>query len=127
MVENILTKKQGGNFSLLDAGLTSASKSIVVDGLISPFANRFTRGNKILNVASKVIAGAFIGNMKGSANMNKATKIVADSMILSAGDEVVSAFLGKKTGVAVNEAFIGGDDSFGGSNKVNNESAEVFI
>lgn len=122
MAENILTKKQGGNFSLLDAGLTSASKSVVIDGFATPLMNQFTRGNKLFNVAGKVLGGAMVGNFL----KNKTGKIIADSMILSAGDEVVSVFIGKKAGSNTAEAFVGGNDSFGGSNKVN-QPAEVFI
>lgn len=122
-ITNILTKKQGGSFSLIDAGLTSVSKSLVVDGLATPLMNKVTKGNKIFNVGAKVIGASLVGKLISG----KYGKIVADSLVLSAGDEVVSAFLGKKTGVAVNEAFIGGDDSFGGANKQMNGSNEIFI
>lgn len=109
---NVLTKTQAGTgLSILDAIGISLSKSFVVDGVATPLISGFTRGNSLMNAFSK-IGGAILVNQ---FLKNKIGGIVATSMIVSAGDDLIRPI----TNTSSNQASAGriaGSDTFGQSN-----------
>lgn len=118
--KNILTKKQGG-ISLQDSAMIALSKSIIVDGIATPFLSRFTGGNPLVNGISKVVLAGVVSNMaKGQFG-----GIASASLMISAGDEIVGSFFGAKKSPTNQGATTANDDSFGQSNKT--PSSEVFI
>ncbi len=120
MANNVLTKKQGG-ISLAESGMIALSKSIVVDGVLTPVLSRATGGNPIVNGIAKVIsAGLVNGVVKGQAG-----GVISASLMISAGDEIVGSFFGAKQSPVNQGASTSTDDSFGQSNKT--PSQEVFI
>ncbi len=131
-VKNAVTDKQG-SFSLVDASFVALTKSVVLDGVVFPVVDKYNPLGKniAINLLGKVL-GATLA-VKYLPKKFNSNAIVATSMMVSAGDDVVQYGLAKFGGRkpaeasdATGETFIGGNDSFGGSNKTNG-SGEVFI
>ena len=103
------------SYSVLDSLLLSLSKSVVVDGFVTPnLLNRVTNGNVILNAGSKAILGGVVGFLAP----NRWGKIVADSLMVSASDEVVAkVFLGNGQAAAGAPRTPAGSDTFGKANQ----------
>lgn len=120
MADNILTKKTGG-ISVIDASIIALTKSLAVDGLITPLLSRFTGGNALLNGVVKGVTAGIIG----SAFKGKTGGMVATATLISAGDDIVGSFFGAKKSAVNQGATTSRDDSFGQSNKT--PSQEVFI
>lgn len=131
-VKNAVTDKQG-SFSLVDASLVALTKSVALDGLVFPVMDKYNPLGKniVTNLLGKVLGATL--SVKYLPKKYNANSIVATAMMVSAGDDLVQYGLAKIGGKkpseaseATGETFIGGNDSFGGSNKTNG-SGEVFI
>lgn len=124
----ILTAKQG-SFSLLDATAIAVTNTVVVDKLVNPILNKFTKGNTLFNVLAKVGLASASTMLKG--NMKRVGNVLASAFMVSGATEISNKFLGSPTTGAnkvpqSNEAVIGGGADFGDSNKTGREG-ESFI
>lgn len=115
---NFITKKQAGTgLSVLDAIGVSASKSLLVDGVLTGILNRFTRGNVLFNGVGKIVGAGLTGTLF----RGRVGGIAATSMVVSAGDDffrpIVAALNGGTAGQnAQTSRAPAGADNFGQAN-----------
>lgn len=130
-VKNAVTDKKG-SFSLVDASAVAIANELL-KAFIYPVADKYNPlgKNVVVNVGGKIL-GAGI-SQKYLPKKSNANSILATAMMIGAGSDLVAYAKAKVLGGAKPEAtegagetFIGGNDSFGGSNKTNG-SGELFI
>lgn len=109
---NLLTQK-AGEFSILDAAFVALGK-VVTDAVTNPLTNG---GGNYLSAGVKVL-GAFLASKAAGGRVGG---IIATSMMVSAGDDIVSRVLEKRSAVAGRQAqstaATVGSDSFGLANQ----------
>ncbi len=129
--QDVVTEKKG-SFSLVDASAVAVANELL-KAFAYPVANKYNPlgSNVVVNAGGKVIGAGL--SQKFIPKKANANSIIATAMMIGAGADIVAYLKAKLIGSSPAEAsestgetFIGGNDSYGGSNKTNG-SGEAFI